>query len=335
MAILGLLKTFKMGNIISLRSLGRTSVWVTPIGLGCWQFSKQKNMAGKFWPTLEDKLIERIVALSIEGGINWFDTAEVYGGGESELALSKALKTAGKKPGEVVVATKWWPVFRFASNIRKTINKRIGLLDPFPIDLYQVHQPWSLSGEKREMTMMAELVNRKLIKAVGVSNFSAQKMKNSWETLQKSGIPLASNQVRYNLLDRRIESNGVMDLAKKLGITIIAYSPLSQGIVTGKFHDNPDLLKYLGFRRYNPQFKPEGLEKSRPVITIVKELASKYDVTPSQIALNWLIQYNGDTVVAIPGATKEIHVKENCGAMSFSLSEEDMIRLDNVSSIYK
>lgn len=160
-------------------------------------------------------------------------------------------------------------------------------------------------------------------------------MENSWETLQKSGIPLASNQVRFNLLDRRIESNGVMNLAKKLGITIIAYSPLAQGLITGKFHDNPELLKDIGFRRYSPQFKPEGLKKSRPVVIMVKELAIKYNVTPSQVALNWLVQYNGDTVVAIPGATKEIHVNENCGAMSFRLSEEDMVRLDKVSSIFK
>ncbi len=318
-----------------LRPLGGTGIMVTPIGLGCWQFSKQNNMAGKFWPTLEDNLIERIVSLSIEGGINWFDTAEVYGGGVSEKALSKALKAAGKKPGEVIVATKWWPAFRFASNIRKTINIRTAALDPYPIDLYQVHQPWSFSGENSEMAEMAELFKRKLIKAVGVSNFSAQKMKNSWETLRKSGIPLASNQVRYNLLDRRIESNGVMDLAKKLNITIIAYSPLAQGLVTGKFHDNPELLKNIGFRRYTSQFKPAGLEKSLPVVILVKELAIKYNVTPSQVALNWLIQYNGDTVVAIPGATKEIHVKENCGAMSFSLSDEDMARLDNVSAIFK
>ncbi len=324
-----------MVNKLSMRSLGRTSIMVTPIGLGCWQFSKQKNLAGKFWPTLEDDLIEKVVALSIEGGINWFDTAEAYGSGASEIALSKALQAAGKKTGDVVIATKWWPAFRFASNIDKSINKRISALEPYSIDLYQVHQPFSFSGEKSEMEAMAGLVNRKLIKAVGVSNFNARKMKNSWETLQKSGIPLASNQVRYSLLDRKIESNGVMDLAKKLGITIIAYSPLAQGLVTGKFHDNKGLLNNIGFRRYSSQFKPAGLEKSRPVVDLVKELSIKYSVTPSQVALNWLIQYNGDTVVVIPGATKEIHAKENVGAMSFRLSDEDMVRLDNVSAIFK
>jgi aryl-alcohol dehydrogenase-like predicted oxidoreductase len=315
--------------------MGQTGIMVSPIGLGCWQFSKQKNMAGKFWPNLEDILIERIVSLSIEGGINWFDTAEIYGGGESEKSLSKALKAAGKKPGDVIIATKWWPMFRFASNISKTINKRISLLDPYPVDLYQVHQPWSFSPENREMKEMAELVKRKLIKAVGVSNFSAQKMENSWETLQKFGIPLATNQVRYNLLDRKIESNGVMDRAKKLGISIIAYSPLAQGLVTGKFHDNPQLLRNIGFRKFSPQFKSEGLEKSRPVITLLKELALKYNVTAAQVALNWVIQYNGDMVVAIPGATKENHVKENLGALSFRISDEDMVSLDKVSSVFK
>jgi len=324
-----------MVNLKNLRPLGRTDIMVTPIGLGCWQFSKQNNMAGKFWPTLEDNMIEKIVSLSLEGGINWFDTAEIYGGGVSEKALSKALMASGKKPGEVIVATKWWPMFRFASNVPKTINLRISALDPYPIDLYQVHQPWGFSGESSEMAAMAELFKRKLIKSIGVSNFSAQKMKNSWETLQKSGIQLATNQVRYSLLDRRIETNGVMALAKKLGITIIAYSPLAQGLVTGKFHDNPELLKNIGFRKYSPQFKPAGLEKSRPLVVLLKELAVKYNVTPSQVALNWTIQFNGDTVVAIPGATKEIHVKENCGAMSFRLSEDDMVRLDKASSIFK
>jgi len=324
-----------MDVINNLRSLGRTSTTVTPIGLGCWQFSKQKNMAGKFWPTLEDDLINKVVSLSLEGGINWFDTAEVYGNGASERALSKALQATGKKPGEVFIATKWWPMFRFASNITATIDERIKALSPYPVDLYQVHQPWGFSSEKSEMKAMAELLERKLIKNIGVSNFSAQQMKNAWETLDKKGIPLVSNQVLYNLLNRKIESNGIMEIAKKLGISIIAYSPLAQGLVTGKFHENPELLKNIGFRKYSSQFKPKGLEKSRPLVMFIKELAFKYNVTPSQIALNWLINYHGNTVVAIPGATKEIHVKENAGAMLFRLSDEDMIRLEKESAIFK
>jgi len=320
---------------ITLRSLGKSDIKITPIGLGCWQFSKNGNFAGKFWPFLEDELIMDIIRVSLEGGINWFDTAELYGNGASERILAKSLVALGKVPGDVLISTKWWPMFRWASSIIKTIDERLSCLEPFPIDLYQVHQPYSFSSEVSEMEAMAKLVRAKKIKQVGVSNFSASRMRRSWETLQKSGINLLSNQVSYSLLDRKIESNGVLDAAKELGITIIAYSPLAQGLVTGKFHDNPELLKNIGYRKYTSRFKPKGLERSRPVTELVKKLARKYEATPSQVALNWLIYFHGDTVVAIPGATKPQHVKENVGAMKFRLSPEDMQLLDEVSTGFK
>lgn len=324
-----------MKQTLPLRPLGKSDLMITPIGLGCWQFSKQNNMAGKFWPNLEDTLIKQMVKISIEGGINWFDTAEVYGNGASERALAAALNDLGKKPGEIIVATKWWPMFRTASNILKTIDQRKEALAPYPIDLYQVHQPWGFSNEKAEMKAMAQLVNEQKIRYVGVSNFSASKMRSAWEALQKFGIHLVSNQVRYNLLDRKIESNGIMQTAKELGISIIAYSPLAQGLVTGKFHDNPELLKNIGMRKYSSFFKPAGLIKSRPLIETVKEIAINYDVTPSQVALNWLISFHGETVVAIPGATKESHAKENAGAMTFSLSADELSILDKKSALFK
>ena len=280
-------------------------------------------------------LFWNIVRISLEGGINWFDTAEVYGSGASEKMLAKSLVSLGKKPGDLLIATKWWPMFRTASNIAKTIDDRLACLNPFPIDLYQVHQPWGFSSEVKEVEAMAKLVQAKKIKHVGVSNFSASKMRSAWETLQKSGINLVSNQVQYSLLNRKIENNGVLDTAKELGITIIAYSPLAQGLVTGKFHDNPELLKNIGFRKYSSMFKPKGLEKSKPITELVKKLALKYEKTPSQIALNWLIHFHGDAVVAIPGATKAKHAEENTGAMKFRLSPEDMNLLDEVSKSFR
>ena len=327
--------TLFMNNIVLFRPLGKSDLKVTPIGLGCWQFSKKQNMAGKFWPKLEDDLINHIVKTSIEGGINWFDTAEVYGNGASEKALAKALTNNGKKPGEILIATKWWPMFRTASNILKTIDQRLDALSPFPIDLYQIHQPWGFSNEKAEMEAMAKLVKELKIRYIGVSNFSAAKMRSAWETLQKEGIPLVSNQVRYSLLDRKIESNGVLQTAKELGITIIAYSPLAQGLVTGKFHENPELLKNIGIRKHTSLFKPAGLERSRPLINTVRELAIKYGVSTSQVALNWLINFHGDIVVAIPGATKESQATENTGAMVFSMTAEDLSLLDQKSTVFK
>jgi aryl-alcohol dehydrogenase-like predicted oxidoreductase len=324
-----------MERKIQLRSLGRTGMMVSPIGLGCWQFSKQNNFAGKFWPNLSDDTINKIVSITLESGINWFDTAEVYGNGASEKALSAALQVAGIKPGNVLIATKWLPTFRFASNITKTINQRINALKPFPIDLYQIHNQSGFSNEKSEMNAMAELITQNLIKHIGISNFSAKKMESAWKTLDKRGINLASNQVMYNLLNRKIESNGILDMAKKLGVSIIAYSPLAKGLVTGKFHDNPELLKNIGYRKYYSNFRSQGLKKSYPVVQLVKELALKYDVTPSQIALNWVINFHGDTIVAIPGASKESHAKENVGALSFRLSDEDIEMLNRVSEVFK
>ena len=324
-----------MEDQITLRKLGKSELEITPIGLGCWQFSKRGNLSGRFWPSLDDELIRDIVQVSLKGGINWFDTAEAYGRGASEKMLSMSLNASGKKPGEVIIATKWWPLFRTASNIAKTIDERLACLDPFPIDLYQVHQPYGFSSEIKEMEAMAKLVQAKKIGHVGVSNFSARKTRSAWESLQRSGIDLLSNQVPFSLLNRKIETNGVLDIAKELGMTIIAYSPLAQGLVTGKFHDNPELLKNIGFRKYSSLFKRKGLEKSRPVIELVKKLALKYGATPSQIALNWLIHSHGETVVAIPGSTKAKQAEENAGAMTFRLSPDDRQLLDEVSAGFK
>jgi aryl-alcohol dehydrogenase-like predicted oxidoreductase len=324
-----------MNASIALRRLGQSELMVTPIGLGCWQFSKKSNFAGKFWSFIDDDMIRMIVQNSLEGGINWFDTAELYGNGVSERSLSVALTSLGKHPGDVIVATKWWPMFRTAGNILNTIGERIDSLHPFPIDLYQVHQPYSFSSETREMEAMAKLVSDGKIRYIGISNFSAEKMRSAWNRLKELGLPLVSNQVRYNLIDRRIESNGILRTAKELGISIIAYSPLGQGILTGKFHDQPELLKNIGMRKYSSPFRSEGLEKSRPLIGLLKELAKKYSVSPSQVALNWLIHFQGDTVVAIPGASRDSHVRENTGAMNFRLSDEDMVAIDRASAIFK
>ena len=324
-----------MNPLTTLRPLGRSACMVSPIGLGCWQFSKKNNFAGKFWPFLEDDAIQSIVKISLEGGINWCDTAELYGNGASEKALSKALWGLGKKPGEVMIATKWWPMFRRADSLIRTIDQRLDALSPFPIDLYQVHQPYGFSGVRKEMEAMAVLVSENKIRYVGVSNFSASQMRLAWETLDKKGIPLASNQVRYSLLDRKIESNGILTTARELGITIIAYSPLAQGLLSGKFHDRPELLKNIGSRGYSRSFKPAGIERSHPLVIRIKQLAEKYGVSLSQVALNWLIHFHGDTVVAIPGATKEFHASENTGTLNFHLSGEDMAALDKASEPFK
>lgn len=311
--------------------LGNTGIELSPIGLGCWQFSNGGGIVGGYWPALPQETANAIVRASLDGGINWFDTAEIYGRGGSEKSLAQALLAAGKKPGEVVIATKWWPTARRAESIRTTIDERLRFLDPFPVDLHQVHQPFAFATVAAQMNAMADLVEEKKIRAVGVSNFGAARMRKAHAALQKRGLPLASNQMKYSLLDRRIERNGVMAAAKELGITIIAYSPLAQGILSGKFHDDPSLIAKSGVRRYLRDFRASGLAKSRPLIDEIRAIAAAHGATPSQVALAWVIQFHGETVVAIPGATKEKHVADNVGAMQLRLTEAELKRLDELA----
>jgi aryl-alcohol dehydrogenase-like predicted oxidoreductase len=183
------------------------------------------------------------------------------------------------------------------------------------------------------MNAMADLVEAGKIRSVGVSNFNVQMMRRAHEALVKRGMALTSNQVRYNLLDRKIESNGILDVAKELGVTIIAYSPLEFGLLTGKFHQNPELIKSRPFvRRRMMQSK---LESSRELVAEVEKIAEVHGVTASQVALNWVIHFNGDAVVAIPGASKVRHAEQNVGAMTFALTDEELARLDGLSKQFK
>lgn len=325
-----------METEVVLRKLGYSELMVSPIGLGCWQFSKRRGLSGKYWGILADNEISKIVHESFIRGINWFDTAEVYGWGESERALSGALKRLGDSHGDAIVATKWWPVFRTARSITTTIGKRLGALNTNCIDLYQIHNPFSFSSIQSEMKAMAELVKDGKIRYAGVSNFSANQMKRAHAELLRWGLALVSNQVNYSLLNRKIETNGILQAAIDLDITIIAHTPLARGLLTGKFHDDPDLIKRReGLRKYQSAFKRQGLEKSYPVITALRGLAGKYRVSMSQIALNWLTNFNGNRVVAIPGATTVEQAKSNADSMRFTLTERDLQYLDEVSSQFK
>lgn len=316
-----------------LRKLGSTNLELSPLGLGCWQFSNGQGVVGKFWPVLSADDVLKIVKISLEGGINWFDTAEVYGKGQSEQMLSKALRDSGALANDARIATKWWPIFRTAGSIVSTIDERIRYLDNRTIHLHQVHQPYSFSSVASEMKAMAQLVKVGKIQNVGVSNYSAKQMREAHRVLKEHGLPLASNQVKYSLLDRRIEQNGIMETAKELGIAIIAYSPLEQGILSGKFHKNPALVKGItGPRKWTSSFKESGLRKSKPLIDHLEELAVQYDASPTQIALNWMINAHGETVFAIPGASKIHHAQENVKAMQFKLTTTEIHTISEISN---
>jgi aryl-alcohol dehydrogenase-like predicted oxidoreductase len=315
------------------RRLGQTDIEITPIGLGVMQFAGGAGIFGMMFPEISQENMDAIIRTALDGGINWFDTAEMYGRGRSEQGLANAMRAAEKKDDEVIVATKWFPMFRTARNIPRTIHDRIRFMNGYSIDLYMIHQPWGFSPPEAEMDAMADLVEGGKIRSVGVSNFNAEQMRRAHKALQKRGLPLAANQVQYSLFHRKIETNGVMAAAKELGITITAWSPLASGLLTGKFHKDPEILNQTPFGR-RMQLRRE-IERSRPLIQALEEVAIKYDATPAQIALNWLIHFQGEVVVAIPGASKIMQAEENARVMNFKLTNEEMTQLDERSRAFR
>jgi len=314
------------------RKLGRTDIEISPIGLGAWQFSNYRLGPFSTWQPMDPNTINEVVATALEHGINWFDTAELYGFGRSERALAAALQHIKQTNGTIRIATKWSPLLRTARSIERTIDRRLDALSPFAIDLYQIHFPAALSSIEAQMDAMAKLMKAGKIRSIGVSNFSASQMKRAEAQLQTHGLTLASNQVPYSLLNRRIESNGVLDTAKALGVTIIAYSPLEQGLLTGKFHDRPEQLESRPFNRR--QSLRKGLETSRTLIDVMRPIAAAHSASLTQVALNWLIQVPGGNVVAIPGATKVHHVIDSAGAMSIALSKDEWEQLEVASRAF-
>ncbi|MBU1670812.1 MAG: aldo/keto reductase [Actinobacteria bacterium] len=313
--------------------LGRTGIEISPIGLGTWQFAEGKGLDRFVYECLDQDLVNEIVRTALVGGINWFDTAEAYGWGRSERCLAAALRANGVADEDVVVATKWMPGMRTAASIGRTIVTRRRCLYPYSISLHQVHQPIALASVKAQMDAMADLVELGLIRSVGVSNFWESWMRKAHAALQKRGLPLASNQVKVSLLNRRIETNGLLAAAKDLGVTIIAWSPLEMGMLTGKFHEDPDLLKCRPLaRRHLLRLK---LESSRELVGTLGEIADANGVSTAVVALSWLVNYYGDTVVAIPGATKVSQAEQNVMANELKLTAKETGAIDELSKRFR
>ncbi len=315
--------------MLEKRTLGKTDIKVSPIGIGVMMWMQGKGLMGRMASDVSDEIKNDIIKESIDGGINFFDTAEMYGFGRSEANLAKALKANNIDDKDVIIETKWNPLLRRAKNMRRTINNRIQYLDGYTIDLYMVHQPISFSSIKTEMKELARLVEENKIRSVGISNYNADKMRKAHSELEKLGIPLAANQVNYSLVRREIESDGILDTAKELGITITAYTPLAGGLLTGKLHNNPEALKNK--RTIYKWVAKRNLEESIPLVETLTEIGKAHEVLPGQVALNWLVTYHGDTVVTIPGATKAYQAKESAGTMSFNLSKTELEEIAEVS----
>ncbi|KAB8330693.1 aldo/keto reductase [Scytonema tolypothrichoides VB-61278] len=311
-------------------TLGQNSSAVTPLCIGTWAWGDKL-----FWNYGNNYGADQLQAAftaALEVGITFFDTAEIYGFGLSEEFLGQFLK---KTDRQVQIATKYGPFpWRFlGQSVADALTDSLKRLQLERVALYQVHWPFTFfMSQETLMNALADEVKRGRIEAVGVSNYSAQQMREAHQILAARGVPLAVNQVRYSLLTRQIETNGILKTARELGVTILAYSPLAQGLLTGKYTaDSANNLK--DGRRIDSRFSQEGLQKIEPVISLLRQLGEKHGRTPAQVALNWLIAQGN--VIPIAGAKTAEQVRQNAGALGWKLDDDQIRQLEEVSRSYR
>ncbi|WP_414548203.1 aldo/keto reductase [Anabaena sp. CCY 0017] len=307
-------------------TLGQNGPSVTPLCIGTWAWGDKLfwNYGDGYGP----EQLEAAFTAALEAGINFFDTAEIYGFGLSEELLGQFMQKA-QKP--VQMATKFGPLpWRFTGqSVSDALTDSLKRLQVARVELYQVHWPFTFFlSQETLMNTLADEVKQGRIGSVGVSNYSATQMREAQQILAARGVPLAVNQVRYSLLTRQIETNGILATARELGVTILAYSPLAQGLLTGKYTQDQTETPG-GARKIDPRFSKDGLQKISPVISLLNSLGEKYDRTPAQVALNWLISQGN--VIPIAGVKNAQHVKQNAGALGWTLDTDDIGQLEQVS----
>lgn len=304
-------------NINSV-SLGTTNISISKIGLGTWAWGD--TTVWSYGKGYTDDDIQEAFTVSINNGVNFLDTAEIYGRGTSEKLIGNLLKAINT---DIVIASKFMPFpWRLTKgSLRKALIRSLKRLQLESVDVYQTHWPFPPVPVRTWMDAMADVVEDGLVRAVGVSNYSNAQMLRAYDQLAKRNIPLASNQVEYSLLKRSPETSGLLNSCKELGITLIAYSPLTMGLLTGKYSpDNPP--PGIRGRRYRGN-KLVRIEKLNGLLREIGQ--TRGGKSPAQVALNWLLAKG---TVPIPGAKNAEQAKQNAGALGWILSDEEVALLD-------
>ncbi len=305
------------------RRLGTGSLEVAAIGVGTWQWGDRR-----FWGYGREYGYQEVAeayAAARAAGLDLFDTAEVYGAGESERMLGAF--AAGERDG-IVIATKYFPApnrLRERS-VHAALDRSLERLGVSSVELYQIHWPLSLLPHARLARALATAVRDGRVGHVGVSNFSARQLRRMHARLADLGVPLIANQVRYNLLRRAPEVNGVLEACDELKIALIAYSPLAQGLLSGPYDVQ---RRPNGPRRLSGSFRGGAVARAMPVVTALREIAASHGADPSQVALAWLLR--DERVVPIPGVKTAAQVRSNAAAAEIRLSADELGRLDDVS----
>jgi aryl-alcohol dehydrogenase-like predicted oxidoreductase len=287
------------------------------MGLGAWQFGDR--VMWSYGQTHNEEDVHAAFQTSLNEGVRFIDTAEVYGMGKSERFLGEMLKAA-EQPA--LIATKFfpypWRVHRwFMKNALQNSLERLGLER---VDLYQIHFPSPIIPPETLVDWMEPFVKEGLVRTVGVSNFSPNQTVRAYTSLARKGIPLASNQVEYHLLNRTVEKNGLLARCDELGIRVIAYSPIAKGFLSGKY--NAEKLP-PGPRAVNAA---ATLQRIQPLIKLMTKIGQDHGGKSNvQVALNWCICKG---TMPIPGAKNAEQAHQNAGALGWKLTPDEVAALD-------
>jgi aryl-alcohol dehydrogenase-like predicted oxidoreductase len=298
------------------RSLGASGIKVSSLGAGTNRWAQGKN----------DEAVFQAYQSLVDAGVNFFDTAEVYTSGRSERLLGACLQRDHRP---IVIASKFAPLPGLTrSQFMNALDASLSRLGVQTIDLYYIHFPYSLLSIETLMDLMAQAVEAGKIRTVGVSNFNANQMHRAATRLARYHIPLAANQVRYNLLHRQPEENGVLDACRELNVALVAYRPLEGGRL--KSNTVP------GAPSGSPSTGGKGKATSKEEVLqeTLEAIAQQRAKGVSQVALNWLLRRD-EHVIPIPGATSARHALENADTLSWELSHDEFAAIDQASSPWK
>ncbi len=307
------------------RKLGAHGPEVPEQGLGCM------GMTFAYTPGPSEDEAVRTICRAVELGVNFLDTADMYGPFTNEQLIARAI--AGRRH-EVVLASKvgneidaqgalTWHLNGRPEYIRAGIEGTLQRLGTDHVDLYYLHRVDPDVPVEESVGAMGELVAEGKVRAIGLSEASAATIRRA-----QAVHPLGAVQTEYSLLTRDVETNGVLETVRELGIGFVAYSPLCRGMLTGGIRETESLGEW-DFRRIAPRFQGENLQRNLGLVDRVAALAARMGVTTSQVALAWVLAQSG--VVALPGTKRRTRLEENVAASQIRLTAEDLAELDSIA----
>lgn len=302
-------------------TLGNSTLQVGRIGLGCMGMSEFYSGTGD-----EASHIKTLHA-AIELGVNFFDTADMYGVGHNEELLAKAFSDRWEK---VIVATKfgvqrgpngeWLGVSGRPEYVKEACDKSLKRLGLESIDLYYQHRPDPDVPVEESVGAMKELVEEGKVRFIGLSEFSAEQIRAAHAV-----HPVTALQTEYSLWTRNVEEEGMLDTCRELGIAFVAYSPLGRGFLTGAI-PNREALDTKDWRRENPRFSDEALAQNARFLELIRDIAAQKGATEAQVALAWVLA-QGEDIFTIPGTRRIERLKENLGALTVQFTAEELIEI--------